>query len=119
MLRQPELHQMQRRTMRLLRLFQKSTPRRRIRIRVEHHRRPTLVGGGKALRGAELPLQDVRRVSDLPAARAGEVAAENPLEHEDERKPLAPSEPGPTSRLGIRILGKITPRFEPASAGPP
>ena len=50
-----------------------------------HHRRAALVHGAQALLDRELLLQHVRRVLDLAAAGAGEVAAVERLEHQHER----------------------------------
>src|SRR5438874_67505 len=57
----------------------------RLAARDRHHWRAALVHRGHALLDAQVLLEDLRRVLDLAAPRAGEVAAEEGLEHEDER----------------------------------
>ena len=47
-----------------------------------HHRRAALVGGADAVLDREVFLQDRRGILDLPASRAGEVAAEKRLQHQ-------------------------------------
>ena len=49
------------------------------------HGRAALFNGGEALLGRELLFEDVRRVLHLAAAGAGQVAAEERLEHEHQR----------------------------------
>ena len=50
-----------------------------------HHGRAALFDRGKALFGRELLLEDVRRILHLAAAGTGQVAAEERLQHQDER----------------------------------
>ena len=57
-----------------------------------HHRRAALVGRREALLDRQVLLEHVTRVLDLAAAGAGQVAAEQRLEHQHERVPLAPRE---------------------------
>src|SRR5208282_3628048 len=56
------------------------------------HRGAAFFDRGKALLGCELLLKNVRRVLHLSAAGAGQVAAEERLEHEHKRIPLSPGE---------------------------
>src|SRR5207302_95867 len=53
------------------------------------HRRAALFHGGKTLFRREVFLEDVRGILDLAASGAGQVAAEERLQHEDERVALA------------------------------
>ena len=77
------------------------------------HGRAALVDRLEALLGGELGLEDVGGVLDLAAAGAGEVAAKERLEHEDERIALAAEEllledvggDGPGLRYGYCHLG--------------
>ena len=57
-----------------------------------NHRRAALVDRLEALLRRELLLEDVGGILDLAAAGAGEVAAEQRLEHQHQRIPLAPRE---------------------------
>ena len=57
-----------------------------------HHRGTALLYSLDALLHGEVLLEYLGGVLDLAAARAGEVAAEERLEHEDERIPLSSSE---------------------------
>ena len=54
--------------------------------------RAAFVDGLEALLGRQVLLQDVGGVLDLAAAGAGEIAAEERLEHQHERISLAPGE---------------------------
>ena len=54
------------------------------------HRRAALVHGFEAFFGGQFLLQDVRGILDFAAAGAGQIAAEQRLEHEDKRVALAP-----------------------------
>src|SRR6267143_2844561 len=56
----------------------------RLAARDRHQRRAALVHRGQALLHAQVLLEDLRRVLDLAAPRACEVAAEEGLQHEDE-----------------------------------
>src|SRR5213593_2271276 len=58
-------------------------------------RRPALVHRPQALLDREVLLEDLRRILDLAAARAREVAAEEGLEHEDQRVARTAREPLP------------------------
>src|SRR5439155_16751362 len=58
-------------------------------------RRPALVHRPEALRDGEVLLEDLRRILDLAAARAREVAAEEGLEHEDQWVTRATGKPLP------------------------
>ena len=53
--------------------------------------RSALIGGFEALLRSQVGLQDVGRILDLAAARAGEVAAEQGLQHEDDGELLPPA----------------------------
>ena len=57
------------------------------------HGRAAFFDGGEALLGRELLLEDVRRILHLAAAGAGQVAAEERLEHEHKRIALVAREP--------------------------
>jgi len=57
-----------------------------------HDRRPALVHRREALLDRQVLSQNLRRVLDLAAAGAGEVAAEQGLEHEHQRVPRATGE---------------------------
>ena len=54
-----------------------------------NHRRAALVHSLETLFGAEFRLQDVRRILDLAATRTGQIAAEQRLQHQYKRIPLA------------------------------
>jgi hypothetical protein len=54
-----------------------------------HDRRARLFNGGKAFFRRELTLQHVGRVLDLAASRAGQVTAEEHLQHDHQRIALA------------------------------
>ena len=58
-----------------------------------HHGRAALFDRGEALLGRELLLEDVRRILHLAAAGAGQVAAEERLQHEHQRIALVALEP--------------------------
>jgi hypothetical protein len=58
-----------------------------------NHRRAAFVHRFEALLGREMLAQDLDRVLDFSATIAGEVAAEQRLEHEHERIPLLAHEP--------------------------
>ena len=64
----------------------------RLAARDAHHRGTALLDGLDALLHGEVLLEHLGGVLDLAAARAGEVAPEERLEHEDERIPLSSSE---------------------------
>src|SRR5262249_6908126 len=57
-----------------------------------YHRRAALLDRGEALLDRQVLSQNLRRILDLAAARAGEIASEQRLEHEDERITLAAGE---------------------------
>src|SRR5262249_44707057 len=63
----------------------------RLAARNRYDRRPALVDGSEALLDAQILPQDLAGVLDLSAARAGEVASEQRLEHEDEGVAPAPT----------------------------
>jgi hypothetical protein len=67
--------------------------------------RAALLYCGQALVDRQSALEHVRRVLDLPAPRAGEVAAQQRLQHEHERVALAPCQPLPddVGRHGPRL----------------
>src|SRR5581483_5727444 len=54
-----------------------------------HHGGPALVDGVETFLDRQAPVEDRVRVIDLAAARAGKIAAEQRLEHQHERIPLA------------------------------
>ena len=56
------------------------------------HGRAALVDRAEALLGREVLLEHVRGILDLAAAGAGQVAAEQRLQHQHERVALAPLE---------------------------
>src|SRR5581483_4525748 len=58
-------------------------------------RRTALLDRREALFGAEVTAQHLDRVLDLAAAAAGQIAAEERLEHQHERVLLAPGKPLP------------------------
>src|SRR5690606_16580790 len=60
----------------------------RLAARDGHHRRAALLDGGDGLLDGHAPLQHVRGMLDLAAARAGEVAGEQRLEFEEQRELL-------------------------------
>jgi hypothetical protein len=64
-----------------------------------HDRGAALVGGAQAGLDRELRAQHVRRVLDLPAAGAGEVAAVEGLEHQHEREARLAAQP-PAQQIG-------------------
>ena len=53
------------------------------------HGRAAFVDGFKTFFGRKVFLENVRRILDLAAARAGQVAAEQRLQHQDQRVALA------------------------------
>ena len=53
------------------------------------HRRAAFIHGLEALLGREVHFENVRRILDFSAARAGQIAAEKGLQHEDQRIALA------------------------------
>jgi hypothetical protein len=57
------------------------------------HGRAALFDGGETLLGGELLFEDVGRILHLAAAGAGQVAAEERLQHEHQRIALAAPEP--------------------------
>src|SRR5437764_644584 len=57
-----------------------------------HHRRAALLHGADGIIDGEAPTEDVRRVLDLPASGAGQVAGEERLQLHEERELLPPSE---------------------------
>ena len=58
-----------------------------------HHGHAALFHGRKTLLGRELLLQNMRRILHFAAARAGQVAAEQRLQHEHQRKTLVAFHP--------------------------
>src|SRR5947208_17041376 len=64
----------------------------RLATRDRNHRRATLVDRIEAFIRRELPLQDVRRILNLSATCARQIAAEERLEHQHQRILLAPSQ---------------------------
>ena len=58
----------------------------------DDHRRAALVGGGSALIDRQAGIQDLVGIVDLAAAGAGEVAAEQRLQHQNQRITLAPGQ---------------------------
>jgi hypothetical protein len=65
----------------------------RLAARDGHDGGAALVDGLETLLDGEVLPEDLARILDLAAARTGEVAAEQRLEHEDERVLLAPTIP--------------------------
>src|SRR5438128_812616 len=65
----------------------------RLAARDRHARRAALLHRPEALLDREVLAEDLRRVLDLAAPRAREVAAEEGLEHEDQRVARAAREP--------------------------
>jgi hypothetical protein len=57
-----------------------------------HHRRAALLHRGDRPFHAHPLLEDVRRVLDLPAAQAGQVAGEQRLQLDDQRELLPPGQ---------------------------
>src|SRR5690606_28345895 len=57
----------------------------RLAARDRHHRRSALVDGAQRVLDAHALLQRVGGIVDLAATRAGEVALEQRLEHQDQR----------------------------------
>ncbi len=55
-----------------------------------NHRRAAFIDGLEALFPRQFLLQNMRRVLDLAAAGAGQIAAEERLQHQHERIALAP-----------------------------
>ncbi len=81
------------------------------------HGRAALFNGGEALLGRELLFEDVRRILHLAAAGAGQVAAEERLEHQHKRIALVAGEallehvswqPSTSERLEQPYLGKTS-----------
>ena len=64
----------------------------RLAARDRHHRRAALVDRVEAFLHREAPVEDRIRIIDLAAAGAGEIAAEQRLQHEHERVALAAHE---------------------------
>src|SRR5262249_41961737 len=64
----------------------------RLAARNRHHGGAAFVDGRKALLDRHAPVEDFCRLVDLAAAGAGEIAAEQRLEHQDERIALAPEQ---------------------------
>ena len=54
-----------------------------------HHRRAAFLNRAEALFGRQILFQNVGRVLDLAASGAGQVAAEERLQHQDQRVALA------------------------------
>ena len=54
-----------------------------------HDRRAAFIDRAETLLGSQVLLQDVRRILNLAAAGAGEIAAKQRLEHQHERILLA------------------------------
>jgi hypothetical protein len=57
-----------------------------------HHRRAAFIDGIEALLYRQTPIQDRVRIVDLAAAEAGEIAAEQGLQHQHQRVAFAPAE---------------------------